>query len=105
VVLELCQPRIQAMLVDPYRDPLHDLEPCPDKMAAAAQTKQRSVPEILSAAFKSRDHNVLSAMMGVSALRGSIAVVLRTHELSGVHSSGRQASRGCLSQRAVFSAA
>ncbi|WIA10654.1 hypothetical protein OEZ85_010834 [Tetradesmus obliquus] len=64
VVLELCQARIQAMLVEPYRDPLHDLEPCPDKMAAAAALKQRSTAEILSAALKSRDHNVLSAMMG-----------------------------------------
>eukprot|EP00882_Tetradesmus_deserticola_P009814 GHRQ01010371.1.p1 GENE.GHRQ01010371.1~~GHRQ01010371.1.p1 ORF type:complete len:278 (+),score=116.85 GHRQ01010371.1:197-1030(+) len=67
VVLELCRGRIQAMLLDPYRDPLHDLEPCPDKAAAAAALKQRSVPEILSAAFKSRDHNVLTVMMGVSA--------------------------------------
>jgi hypothetical protein len=45
-------------------------------MAAAAESKQRTVPEILSAAFKSRDHNVLSAMMGVSARRGSTADVL-----------------------------
>jgi hypothetical protein len=44
--------------------------------AAAAESKQRSVPEILSAAFKSRDHNVLSAMMRVSARRGSNADVL-----------------------------
>jgi hypothetical protein len=55
------------MLIDPYKDPLHDLEPCPQKLAAAAELKQHSVPEIMSAAFKSRDHNVLSAMMGVRA--------------------------------------
>jgi hypothetical protein len=67
VVLELCQARIHAMLIDPYEDSLHDLEPCPEKMAAAKAMQQRSVPEILSAALKSRDHNVLSAMMGVSS--------------------------------------
>ena len=68
VALELCPGRMQAMLLDPYADPLWDTEPCPQRMARQAAAKNRSLGEILEATLKSRDHNVLmTALTGMYA--------------------------------------
>lgn len=66
VVLELCQARLRGLLLDPYSDPLHDLEPCPHKMAAAAEQQNKTLLEIVKSALSSRDHNIATAMLAVS---------------------------------------
>lgn len=63
VILELCHQRLQLLLMDPYENPLTDLEPSKERLAKQVATKPKSVPEILKAALSSRDHNVLTTMM------------------------------------------
>lgn len=59
---------MQAMLLDPYADPLWDTEPCPQRAAEQAAVKNRSLGEIFEATLKSRDHNVLmTALTGMYA--------------------------------------
>jgi len=68
VALELCPSRLQAMLLDPYADPLWDTSPCPQRAARQAAAKNRSLGEIFEATLKSRDHNVLmTALTGMYA--------------------------------------
>lgn len=68
VALELCRGRLQAMLLDPYADPLWDTEPCLQRAAQQAAAKNRSLAEIFEATLKSRDHNVLmTALTGMYA--------------------------------------
>jgi len=68
VALELCPSRLQAMLLDPYADPLWDSTPCPQRAARQAAAKNRSLGEIFEATLKSRDHNVLmTALTGMYA--------------------------------------
>jgi hypothetical protein len=68
VALELCRGRLQAMLLDPYADPLWDTEPCLQRAAKQAAAKNRSLAEIFEATLKSRDHNVLmTALTGMYA--------------------------------------
>jgi hypothetical protein len=68
VALELCPSRLQALLLDPYADPLWDTTPCPERAARQAAAKNRSLGEILEATLKSRDHNVLmTALSGMYA--------------------------------------
>ncbi len=79
VALELCRGRLQAMLLDPYADPLWDTQPCPQFAAQQAAAKNRSLAEIFEATLKSRDHNVLStALTGMYArLEGEGGPVLK----------------------------
>lgn len=59
---------MQAMLLDPYADPLWDTEPCPQRAAEQAAVKNRSLGEIFEATLKSRDQNVLmTALTGMYA--------------------------------------
>lgn len=59
---------MQAMLLDPYADPLWDTEPCAQLAAEQAAIKNRSLGEIFEATLKSRDHNVLmTALTGMYA--------------------------------------
>lgn len=68
VALELCRGRLQAMLLDPYADPMWDVEPCPIRAAEQAAAKNRTLGEIFEATLKSRDHNVLmTALSGMYA--------------------------------------
>ena len=54
---------MQALLVDPYDNPLTDLEPSPEKLAQQTALKHKSVVEVMRAAVASRDHNVLFTML------------------------------------------
>lgn len=68
---------MQTLLVDPYENPLSDLEPSKERLAQQARGKPQSVPEILRAALSSRDHNVLTTMMAgmYSKFEGEMAAV------------------------------
>eukprot|EP00775_Hariotina_reticulata_P008188 gene8188-8379_t len=63
VVLELCASRMKALLVDPYANPLTDLEPCPRRAAYLEANRHKSIMSVLMAALSSRGHNILTAIM------------------------------------------
>lgn len=65
---------MQALLMNPFADPVHDLEPCPVKKAELAAAKNTSLTQILEAVLRSRDHNVLMAALSgmYSRLEGGV---------------------------------
>lgn len=81
------------MLLDPFADPLSDLQPCPERAARQATLKKRSLSEIFEATLKSRDHNILMSLLTgmyarlegarvcCSVLRHGVPSVLRCAEV------------------------